>query len=343
MYNGGRQTYQESVEIIKKECFSLLNTVASICKKNEISYWIDGGTFLGAVRYGGFIPWDDDLDICLPMKDYDRLIEKLSDYCQKSDIHILFYGDTGFTFCFDYFGSSTYLIDGIYPVKIDIFPAKFIENCDDAIARDKSLMNIASIYFQGKPKNENDILELHRKWMPTGKNPVKEKERFFNFYNNYMLENMNLPENKENVLVTYSINDAVVSKNRDYFRYEDIFPLSNISFEGRNFKCPGNEVAYLTVLYGENYIKPPPPETRITHLNKLYKNDLSKKETKNLLTKFYYYGFLNFGLSKWSKLLGKPIMRLISFVRLSFHLLIRLQFKSIRNLARYSYFQIMNQ
>ena len=50
----------------------MLKYIDKICHEHSITYWMDFGTLLGAVRHGGFIPWDDDTDICMPIEDYER-------------------------------------------------------------------------------------------------------------------------------------------------------------------------------------------------------------------------------------------------------------------------------
>lgn len=53
----------------------MLLEVDRLCKKHQLTYYLIGGSALGAIRHGGFIPWDDDIDIALPRHDYQRFLE----------------------------------------------------------------------------------------------------------------------------------------------------------------------------------------------------------------------------------------------------------------------------
>lgn len=64
---------------IHEELLNLLYTIDEFLKKNQIEYTISYGTLLGAVRHEGFIPWDDDIDLCMKRSEYNKLINILKD------------------------------------------------------------------------------------------------------------------------------------------------------------------------------------------------------------------------------------------------------------------------
>ena len=53
----------------------VLDVIETICRKHDITYFADWGTMLGTVRHGGYVPWDDDMDICMKRADYTRFKE----------------------------------------------------------------------------------------------------------------------------------------------------------------------------------------------------------------------------------------------------------------------------
>ena len=79
--------YSGKLPVIKKILLNQLIEVDKICKRNNIKYFLAGGTLLGAVRHGGFIPWDDDVDIMMTRENYDRFTELVQAKLPKNSFY----------------------------------------------------------------------------------------------------------------------------------------------------------------------------------------------------------------------------------------------------------------
>ena len=66
----------------------LLRIFHEVCEKHGLRYWLDWGTLLGAIRHGGFIPWDDDLDVCMTRNDFEKVADILKSELQNYGLEV---------------------------------------------------------------------------------------------------------------------------------------------------------------------------------------------------------------------------------------------------------------
>lgn len=130
---------------LQKKLLDLLKWFHQVCVENNLTYYLEGGTMLGAVRHSGFIPWDDDLDVCMPREDYEKFNSlfgnKMFDFIYvenpNSENKDFIYG---FTKIYDL---NTTLVEGFKtPIKrevyIDIFP---LDGCGNNLKESKKIYN----------------------------------------------------------------------------------------------------------------------------------------------------------------------------------------------------------
>lgn len=132
----------------------MLLELQQICENHKLRYYIDGGTLLGAFCYGGFIPWDDDIDVKMPRPDYDQLVKYRSEF--SPHIQLVRPEEDGFRYSFTkLMDNRTILIEnpgkknehrgGVY---VDILPMDGHQiGCMRKLERYKTLYHISKSGF----------------------------------------------------------------------------------------------------------------------------------------------------------------------------------------------------
>ncbi len=254
VFNNGIEYYLiDRLEDIQGQMLKILKIVDRICRDNDIPYFLDGGSAIGAYRHGGFIPWDDDLDIGILKKDYLRLLEILKTMDRSKyflfDYNLDLQPSAFFGEKIPFFGCENDKYGKIYPIKIDFRPLNSIENTEESIKENRILRELSNLLFMGKCSEEyrEEALELFRKRF--GRN----RRKFFSFYNT----EYGLYDDLDNAVLAHP--SMIFTTPRTY-KYKELFPVKEIEFEDMKTFVPATD-ACLREVYGD-YMQLPPIEDR---------------------------------------------------------------------------------
>ena len=131
----------------------MLTWLHEFLQKNHLNYYVIGGTMLGAVRHQGFIPWDDDADIAMPRKDYEKLIDLLKDPVDHYVVESVHSPAKDYSYLIaKLYDTNTTLIDASKTLPkrglfIDIFPLDGIgETKEDGVKNYKKIKRMCHLH-----------------------------------------------------------------------------------------------------------------------------------------------------------------------------------------------------
>jgi lipopolysaccharide cholinephosphotransferase len=228
---------------VQLHVLAMLKFIISICEKNDLVYWLDCGTLIGALRHKGFIPWDDEADICMPRKDHQKLVDIILEKLETNEelrerIYIrrpfIAFRDTKTINKFPY--PEIQLVNKVPFANVDVHIADYY---------DIDLTNMEPLY-----KNANFYINIRNEFA----NVVKKGE-----YDD--LEETFMKYCKKSAISfeeTEFIGASLDSRFKSPLHVTEIFPLKKVPFEDLELNIPKEPFNYLYhSYYKEDVMKLP--------------------------------------------------------------------------------------
>ena len=270
---------QEHLNDTQRYILHVLREVTRVLEELNIPYFMQGGTMLGAIRHGGFIPWDDDVDLGIPRADYDRLLKEVSarlpenlelrTYDDETDHHYYFARIVDTRYQIRRMGSIEERLENIW---VDLFPLDGMPN--GFISRQWHKMRLlmtrlkfhlscfekVNIKRPGRPLVERIIIRVAMitrvgKWWNTRKQ-LDKMDRLLKKY----------PPEKSDYLVNFTGQTSF--KFNEMFKKEIYGQGKEYPFEDMALVGPEQYDPYLRSLYGD-YMTPPKEADRNAHAAEL--------------------------------------------------------------------------
>lgn len=270
-------------DLLKARLVQVLQFAKELFQRHNLRYIGCGGTVLGAIRHKGFIPWDDDIDLYMPRKDYERLLS-LKDEFQGSGYELFSWETTpGYYIPFAKISDSNSTVweykhhPFLFGVSVDIFPLDEFDEPDSVITARQyrshyffdKYMNAVSRYSMSDVWQSVCKGDIHRlgvqvlsKWR--GCCPQKYLQAFRQFEETY----------KHNGSGPKCV--CVTQWEGRIFQSEWFKDVIEVPFEDTTLIIPRCYDAYLRLLYGD-YMQLPPVEKRVSHPH--YFLDLERRLT----------------------------------------------------------------
>ena len=260
--------YQEVTDIreIQQMELGIMEYIHETCQKIGVKYFLAYGSLIGAVRHKGFIPWDDDMDICMLREDYKKLQDYLIANPDERYEVMSYKNNLNYVYPFmKVQDNQTYLleedvrIDSNMGIYVDIFPVDGYE--DDVNFKNKMTKLIKkrqlSCYtFKGITNTKSVLNSLIRY--------ISVIIFYFTNTNKYVAQIEELAKSRK--VPNYEEVDYLIYKdmNKPVWRREWLEQVTTGTFEGKEFMIPKNYHEILTSDYGD-YMQLPPVEQRVSH------------------------------------------------------------------------------
>lgn len=242
------------------EILTIMDDIHRVCQEQNLRYYLTGGTLLGAARHGGFIPWDDDLDIVMPRDDFEKFIKGAEKWLSSDYSLEWITTNTQYVYYFAKITKkNTLFLEFPYLKRMGIFV--------DVFPIDSSSNNAILLYTK-----KNLITKLiNIMWH-------KVKKDFFPSYWFMWLPSKVLSFNCIHRMVKSIASSSMIFQTGYYANYGSQYSIrkqtmpkewwghgKQILFQGHHYIIPTESKKILRSIFGENYMELPPENKRRCH------------------------------------------------------------------------------
>lgn len=264
------------MRLLQLGCAKLLQEFDTLCRANDIPYWINFGTLLGAVRHGGFIPWDDDTDLGMMREDIERLQSIVADDPRYR-----------ITLVYDHYVHCRqirfwYANEDI-PCFLDLFIYDWVPEVDRAKAeRQRELRRQMVAAMDADP--ELAFWRDEPYYSATGSNAVKI-QRYYDDCLAQIREEGIVCSESEAAGIGWGFDNVDYKKSMHWqYTIQEVLPTQPMAFEGRDLQAPANAEGFLQGCYGDFYALPKDINTHFDHMDHdLLSNPSVKQQLEDLL------------------------------------------------------------
>ncbi|MGD9927198.1 MAG: phosphorylcholine transferase LicD [Sphaerochaeta sp.] len=241
----------------------ILSAIDEFCTSRQITYFLSGGTLLGAVRHKGFIPWDDDIDLMMPRSDYDVFVKHFSS--PKFAVYAL---ETSPRCRFPFakvYDTKTFVKEGAqnhdieFGVFVDIFPLDVAPDDSKKIHKQVQKSRMYQQLLKVKMSRLGKHWSLLRNFLL-----IPGKLMVLPLSENWLARKINRIARSSSNLISHSMGCMVWGYGEREILDSDCFASSvPLEFENLVFPAPKGYHEYLSSLYGD-YMQLPPVEKRVS-------------------------------------------------------------------------------